>query len=156
MKVATGRVSSQVWPEHSHAWDHCQPIAHEPADVAVVGDNGRPPDLTECVDGGVQGHGPDDVRGAGLLPVGRVGPNDLVKLDEVDGTAAGKKGIAVGEGAARPDQYAGSERRVHLVPAPGEEVGPIRKRAVRRQLGGIDGDGDLPAMGSGDDLVDRR
>ena len=76
----------------------------------------------ERVDGGVQGHGADDVGGAGLFPIGRVGPDHLVEVDEVHGAAAGQEWVALGEGAPWADEHSGAEGGVHLVAAPGEEV----------------------------------
>ena len=122
--------------------------------VVVVGD-GVPADARELVDGGVEGHGAEDVGRAGLLSVGRVGPHHLVEVDEVDGAATGQERVAVGERGSRADEHAGAEGRVHLVPAPREEVGVGGQRAVGRELGGVDEDGDAPIVGGGDDGVER-
>ena len=37
-----------------------------------------------------------------ILLVRRIGPDDLVELDEVDGAPAGEKGVTCDEGPARP------------------------------------------------------
>ena len=65
----------------------------------VVLDDRRPTELLERFDGGVEGHRADDVRGARLLAVGRIGPDDLVEVHQVDGTPTGEERIALGEGA---------------------------------------------------------
>ncbi len=99
---------------------------------------GVPADGRELVDGGVERDGADHVRRAGLLPLGRLGPDHLVEVDEVDRPAAGEERVAVGEGAPGPDEHAGAERGVHLVAAPGQEVGGGGHRAVGGELGGVD------------------
>ncbi len=124
----------------------CKPSRNKLADVAVVGDDRGPADLGERVDRGVQGHCPDDVRRARLLAFGRGGPDDLVELDEVDGAATGEERVTVGEGFPRADEHSGAEGRVHLVPAPGDEVGLRGQGTVRRELGAVDGDGDSPIV----------
>ena len=60
------------------------------------------PIAVSVADRGVQGHGADDVRGPGLLPFGRVGPQHLVEVDEVDGTAPGQEWVPLSEGAPGP------------------------------------------------------
>ena len=55
------------------------------------------PIAVELVDGGVERDGADDVGRAGLLALGRVGPDHLVEVDEVDGAAAGEERVALGE-----------------------------------------------------------
>jgi hypothetical protein len=42
--------------------------------LAVVGEDGRPPDLSERVHRGVQGNGPEKVCRTGFLAVRRDGP----------------------------------------------------------------------------------
>ena len=82
-----------------------------------------------------QGDGADDVGRAGLLPLGRIGPDHLVQIDQVDRAAAGQERVALGEGGPGPDQHAGAERGVHLVPAPGHVVGRGGQRPVGRPAG---------------------
>ena len=94
------------------------------------------PISVRAVDSGVQRHGPDHVRRARLFAVGRVVPDDAVKLDEVHRAATGEEGVTVREGSARADQHAGAEGCIHLVAAPSDEVGLSGEGTVRRQLGG--------------------
>ena len=101
-------------------------------------------------------HSPDHVRRARLFAVGRIVPDDAVKLDEVDRAAADQEGVTVREGFARADQHSGAEGCIHLVAAPSDEVGLRGEGTVGRQLGGVDRDRDSPAVGGVDDLVDRR
>ena len=91
----------------------------------VVGVDGvGQPMRVQLVDGGVEGDGADHVGRAGLLPFGRVGPHHLVEVDEVDGAAAGEERVAARRRRrAGTDEDAGAERGVHLVAAPGHEVG---------------------------------
>ena len=60
----------------------------------LVGPDGVPADPLQLVHGRAEGNGADDVGGAGLLPLGRLGPDDLVEVDQVDGAAAGQEGVA--------------------------------------------------------------
>ena len=82
--------------------------------------------------------------------------DDLVEVDEVDGAAAGQERVALGEGRPGADEHAGPEGGVHLVAAPGDEVGVGRQRAVGGELGGVDEHGDVPLVGGGDDGVEGR
>ena len=108
----------------------------------------RPPsDPVELVDGRVERDGTDDVGGAGFFTLGRIGPHDLVEIDEIDGAAASEERVAVGEGAPRSDEGAGAEGRVHLVPAPRDEVDRRRERPMGCELGGIDEHRDRHARG---------
>ena len=100
--------------------------------------------------------GADHVRGAGFLPFGGLGPDDLVEVDQVDRPAAGQERVPVGEGAPGADEDAGPEGRIHLVPAPRQVVRGGGHRAVGRQLGGVDQDRDIPLVGHGDDGIDVR
>ena len=86
---------------------------------------------------------------------GRVGPDDVVELDEVDRAAARQEGVTSREGGARPDEHARPKGRIHLVAAPSDEVGLRGERTVRGKLGAVDSYRDLAAMGGVDDLVDR-
>ena len=115
-----------------------RPSCRRAARAVVVGADGRPADPLQLVDGGVEGDGADDVGRAGLLPLGRVGPHDLVEVDEIDGAATGQERVAVGERVPRADEDAGPERGVHLVAAPGHEVGVGGQRPVGGELGGVD------------------
>jgi hypothetical protein len=121
-----------------------------------VVDDGVPPDAVELVDGRVQRHGADHVGRAGLLAVGRVGPGHLVEVDQVDGAATGEEGVAVRERRPWAHQHAGAERGVHLVAAPGQEVGVRREGAVGGELGGVDKHRHAAFVGRGNDVVDRR
>ena len=122
----------------------------------VVGNYRGPTHLGKGVDRSVQRHCPDHVRRTGFLAVGRVGPDNFAKLDEVDRAATGQERVTVGEGLARPDEHSCSEGCIHLVAAPGDEIGLLGEVTVRRELGAVDSYGDLPVMGGVDDLVDRR
>ena len=82
-------VGAKIGPEDAHSRDGRQAIAQQVADVAVVGDDRRPAQLGEAVDRSVQRYRPDDVRRARLLAFGRVVPDDVVKLDQVDRAATG-------------------------------------------------------------------
>ena len=62
------------------------------------------PMTPECVDGGMEGHRADHVGRAGLLPVRRRGPDDLVQPDQVDGAASGQKRVAGLEQRPRADR----------------------------------------------------
>ena len=112
--------------------------------------SGQPMEV-ELVDGGVEGDGADDVGGAGLLPIGRVGPDHLVEVDQVDGAAAGQERVALGERVPWADQHAAAEGGVHLVAAPRQEVRPLRQAAVGGELGGVDEHRDAAGVGGGDD-----
>ena len=62
--------------------------------------DGVPADARQLVHGGAEGDGSDHVGRSGLFPIGRVGPDDLVEIDQVDGAAPGQEGVAGGEDAA--------------------------------------------------------
>ena len=124
-----------------------QPLVQPARQRALVGRDGVPADPLELVHGGPEGDRADDVGRAGLLPLGRIGPDDLVEVDQIDRATAGQEGIAVREDAARPDQRAGAEGRVQLVTAEGHEVGSRRQGTVRRQLGRVEQDGDARVRG---------
>ena len=149
-------VGLRIRPEDAHTWDPRQSLPQEVGEVAIVGDNRWPPQLTKGVDRCVQRHSAHDVRRAGLFPVWRVGPDDLVELDEVDGATTGEERITFRERPARPDEHARSEGCVHLVAAPSEEIGLVGKGTVRRELSAVDSDRDSSVVGGVDDLVDRR
>jgi hypothetical protein len=132
------------------------PARRCPCQLPLVFDEAFPSDLGQLVDRGAERDCADDVGRPGLLPFGRVAPHDLVEVDQVDRATTGEKGIPLGEGGTRADQHAGSVGRVHLVPAPCDEVGPERHRAMRCQLRGVDDDRHATIVGRRDDLVDRR
>ena len=89
-------------------------------------------------------------------PLGRgVVPDDVVEFDEVYRATARQKGVSLREGGAGSDEYAGPERRIHLVTAPNDKVGLCRERTVRCQLGAIDSDRNPATVSGLDDLVDR-
>ncbi len=114
------------------------------------------PIARQLVDGGVEGDRAEHVGRARLLALGRVGPHHLVEVDEVDGAAAGQERVAAREGRPRADEHARAEGRVHLVAAPGDEVGLGGQRPVRSELGGVDEHRHAPVVGGGDDGVERR
>ena len=95
----------------------------------------------------------DHVGRSGFLAVGRGGPDDLVEVDQVDGAAADQERVAVLERRPWADQRAGAERRVHLVPAEGDEVGVGGERPVRRELRAVDQDRDATRVRGRDDLA---
>ena len=74
-----------VRAEEPHAVDRCQPGPEVAGDLGVVVGDGVPAELAEGVDGGVQRHRADDVRRAGFLALGWVGPGHFVEVDQVDG-----------------------------------------------------------------------
>jgi len=57
------------------------------------------PELAECAR---HGECADHVRGAGLLPVRRLGPDHLVEVDEVDRATTGEERLARLERRAGP------------------------------------------------------
>ena len=82
-----------------------------------------------------------DVRRAGLVALGRIGPHDVVERDELDRPAAAQQRLAALEGATAGDERAGPERRVELVPRQREVVDARARHvdgAMRRELGGVD------------------
>ncbi len=113
----------------------------------LVGPDGVPADAGEGGQGGLQGDGADDVRGAGLLAFGRLGPDHLVEVDEVDGPAAGQEGVALGEGGPGADEDAGAVGGVHLVAGEGQVVRPGRQGPVGGELGGVEDDGHPTGVG---------
>ncbi len=119
----------------------------------LVGRDGLPADALQVVHGLPEGHGTDHIGRAGLLALGRIRPDDLVQVDEVDRPAAGEERIAALEHLAGTDQRAGAEGRVELVAAEGHEVGARGERAVGRQLGRIEEDRDAAGVGLGADLL---
>src|SRR5712691_2851382 len=94
----------------------------------------RPSDAVEFVDGGVERDRAEHVRRAGFLAFGWVGPDNLVEVDQVDRPASRQEGISVDERTTRTDQRARSERCVHLVPAPRDEVDRRGKWSMGREL----------------------
>ena len=117
--------------------------------------DGRPADAFDFVDGGMERDRAEDVGGAGFFAFGRVGPRDFVEVDEVDGAATGEERVTVGEGASRPDEGAGAEGGVHLVPAPRHEVDRGWQTSVGCELGGVHEDGHAALVGGDGDVVDR-
>ena len=88
-------------PEHAHAVDG-------PQALVAAGATARPraprwssqPMRSSSSMAVAEGHRADDVGRAGLLALGRIGPDDLVQVDQVDRAAAGQEGVAVLEGRA--------------------------------------------------------
>ena len=66
-----------------------------------------------------------------------------------------RNGSPVSKVAPRPDQRARPERRVELVAAEGDVVGPGRQGPVRRQLGRVEQDRDPALVRRRADLLDR-
>jgi len=104
----------------------------------------------------VQRHGPDDVRGAGFLTVGRFCPEDFVKPDEVNRAPSGKERVTFREAPTRSDEDACPEGCVHLVAAPSHKISLLRQLPVRCELCAVEHDGDLAVVCGVDDLLDRR
>ena len=96
--------------QHAHAVDGPQPFVEPRRQSGFVRRNGVPPDPLELVHGRPEGHRAHDVGRAGLLALGWIGPDHLVEVDEVDGTAAGQEGIALFEDPPRPNEGTGAER----------------------------------------------
>ena len=114
------------------------------------------PRRPHLVHGRTEGHGTHHVGGSGLLALGRLGPDDLVQVDQVDGAAAGEERVPGGEDAPRPDQRAGTVGGVELVPAEGDEVGVGGECAVRGELRRIEEDRDAAGVRLGADVGHRR
>ena len=109
-----------------------------------------------------EGDGAEQVGRAGLLPVGQVGPHDLVERDGVDRAAATMVGRAA-EAVSAPDERAATERGVQLVRRQRDEVevlgvavGPHVDRPVRGELGGVDEDPPAGGVHPPGQVVDRR
>ena len=115
VNVATASVSCAPGPDRGPSTRTPSmarsPSYSRPASARLVGRDGVPADPSELVHGRPEGHRADDVGRAGLLALGRIGPDHLVEVDQVDGAAAGQEGIAVLEDPARPDR-ARRRRRV--------------------------------------------
>jgi ABC-type transport system involved in cytochrome c biogenesis ATPase subunit len=114
-----------------------------------------PADLEQLVCGHAERHGAEDVRGAGLLAVGRDRPDDLVEVDEVNSAAAGEERVALDERGTRADEGTGAVGGVHLVTAEGEEVGLGRERSVGCELGRVDHGRHAALMRFIDDRAER-
>ena len=132
-----------------------RPSVIRPAKLMLVGGDGGPADAAERLDGGVERHRPDDVGRAGLLPVGRRGPDHLVQVDQVHRPAAGEERVTRLEQGPWPDEGARAERGVQLVAAEDQVVGAERERAVGGELGGVDRYRHTPLVGRIDDGVQR-
>ena len=155
VKVAMGRVGvSSPGPRTVTPGMAPSPERSRRASCSSWCSMGGQPMRSSFVDGGVESDRAEDVGGAGFFAFGRVGPHDLVEVDEVDGAATGEERVAVGEGASRPDEGAGAEGRVHLVPAPRHEVDRGWETSVGCELGGVDEDGDAALVGGHGDVVD--
>ena len=150
------RPDRQVGAEEADPGDGGESAAQPASELVVVVGDGVPADVAEGVDGGVQGDGADDVGGTRLFTLGRVGPGDLVQVDEVDGATTGEERVAVGEAGPGADQHPGAERGVHLVTAPRHVVGGGGQRSVGGELGGVDEHGDRTGVSGGDHGVERR
>ena len=142
--------------EHTDSRDRVEPGPKPACQLAVVTLDLRPPDDVELVDRGVQSDGAEHVRGAGLLPLGRIRPDHFVEVDEIDCTTARQERVTVGERRSRADECTGAERRVHLVAAPGDEVDARRQAAMRCELGCVEEHGYVPLVRGVGDRVDRR
>ena len=115
------------------------------------------PIAVELVDGACQRDGADHVGRAGLLPLGRVGPDHLVEVDEVDGAAAGQERVALGERrrGARCSTPAPNGAYI-LCPLQARKSAVAGQRPVGGELGGVDQHRHAPLVGGGDDVVERR
>ncbi len=113
-------------------------------------------DGPQLVDGGVQRHRSNHVRRARFLPLRRRRPQHLVQVDRLDRATAGQERIAFGECRSGADQDPGAEGRIHLVPAPRDEVRIRRDRSVGGELRGIDHDRHAPLVSQPDDGIQRR
>ena len=88
--------------------------------------------------------------------VGRLRPDHLVQVDQVDGAATGQEGVTILEGAPRPDQGAGPVGRVELVSTEGDVVGSGWERPVGGQLSRVEQYRDASVVGFATDLLHRR
>ena len=88
-------------PEHADAVDGPQPLVQPGRQRGLVGRDGLPADALQLVHGRAEGDRADDVGRAGLLPLGRLGPDDLVEVDQVDGATAGEEGVAASRTSRR-------------------------------------------------------
>ena len=148
-------IDAQIWPENAYPRDAGESMSQEVADMTVMGDDRRPANLSEGIDCRVQCHSTDNVRGASFFSVGRVVPDDVVEFDEVDRSAACKKGVTFRESGAGSNEYARPKGRIHLVTAPNDKVGIFRERTMRCELGAINSHRDLASVRGLDDLFDR-
>ncbi len=76
-----------------HAVDGSQPLVQLGRQRRLVPRDRVPADAVELIHGGAEGDGADHVGRAGLLALGRFGPDDLVQVDQVHGAATGEEGI---------------------------------------------------------------
>ncbi len=116
-----------------------------------------PADAVEFIDGGVESDGADDAGGAGFFAFERVGPHDVVEVDEVRRRLhrQGRGRRRRRHGAGRSG-LAGAERRVDLVAAPRHVIDRTWETSVRCELGGVDEDGDATCVGGRGDVIDGR
>ena len=145
------RVGPRAGAEHPHAVNGAQALMEPGRERRLVVHHGIPTESRQLVHGGAEGHRPDHVGGSGLLPIGRVGPDDLVQIDQIDRAAPGQEGVAGGEDAPGPDEGAGAIGGVKLVPAEGHEVRLGGQGPMRGQLRRIEQDGDPASVGLGAD-----
>ena len=147
------RVGLRGRAEQADARDGGDAVAQLVREARVVRGDRRPADALELARGGGEGERAEHVGRSGFLSIGRGVPDDLVEVDQVDGAAADQERVAVLERRPWADQRAGAERRVHLVPAEGDEVGRRGERPVRRELGAVDEDLDSTCVRCRDDLL---
>ena len=77
-----------------------EPVVQPRRQRALVRRDRLPTDPLQLVHGRPEGHRADHVRRTGLLALGRIGPDDLVQVDQVDRAAAGEERIALLEDLA--------------------------------------------------------
>ena len=143
------------WAEHAHAVDGPQALVQPGREHVLVRRDRPPADALKVVHGLPEGDRTDDIGRAGLLPLGRIRPDDLVEVDQVHRPAAGEKRIAVLEDLPRADERTGTEGRVELVAAEGDEIGPGGQGAMGGQLCRIEEDRDAACVRLGTDLLHR-
>ena len=158
----TDRRARVVGAVDAEPGDCAQPCERVAEQQALVIDDAVPADLAQRRRRRGEGDGPEQVGGSRLLPVGKVGPCDVVERDRVDGAAPTMVWRAR-ERVSAPDNRAATERRVQLVRRQRHEVevlgivmGTHVDRPVRGQLGGVDEDSPACGMHPSSQFVDRR
>ena len=116
--------------------------------VVVGGDRGPADALRARRSAACEGDRAEHVGRAGLLALGRVGPHDLVEVDEVDGAAAGEERVAVGRTRARGPMSTPAPNGAYILwPLHATKSAVGGQRSVRRELGGVDEDGHAAVVG---------
>ena len=143
-----------VGAEEAHPVDRRPTRDAAPRRGGVVGDDVRPADGGERVDSGVEGDGADDVGGAGLFPIGRVGHTTSSRSTQVH-----RRRHRPGTGRL-PRRCPGGPMRTP--PPKGAYIlWPLQARKSARvagggggELGGVDEHRDVAGVGGVDELVD--